>query len=213
MDVAKVLPGTVRFEGCDISTTFFPEEHPPNVHFSVASVTQLPAEWTSQFDFVNERLLIAALLAEEWPQMISEMFRVLKPGGSVQLVELNPYWPRGAGRSACEQAEALHETGHKKRGLARDCALRIPGWLEQAGFTDIRADGKNSPMGKKWGKTGVLGSNSLGVAFENMRGAFVREGLVTEEKYDELMEKVRKEFDDCDSMNFVFQVICARKPL
>ena len=102
MDLAKEVPESANLYGVDIFGGNFPKSPPPNVHFSVNSVTKLPDEWSDTFDFVHERVLGMGLLSDEWPSAVREMYRVTKPGGSIQLCEhvaqaknLGAAWARG----------------------------------------------------------------------------------------------------------------------
>ncbi|KAH9841078.1 uncharacterized protein C8Q71DRAFT_743255 [Rhodofomes roseus] len=49
---------------------------------------------TGRFKLVHQRLLIAALRSWEWTVALREIFRVLQPGGWVQLGEVGP-WKAG----------------------------------------------------------------------------------------------------------------------
>jgi ubiquinone/menaquinone biosynthesis C-methylase UbiE len=60
---------------------------PKNVRFDLLNVLNgLPYEDNS-FDMIHMRLMIVALRANEWEQVLTEIRRVLKPGGLLQLVE------------------------------------------------------------------------------------------------------------------------------
>ncbi len=87
--MAKEVPESVQVFGADVSSANFPSSAPSNVTMTIASTTSLPEEWKGQFDLVHQRLLLAALRSEQWPVVLSEMYRVLKPGGAVQLVEFD----------------------------------------------------------------------------------------------------------------------------
>ena len=71
----------------DIEPRLFPTSHPKNIEFRVESVTQLPSDWSNSFSLVHQRLLLAALQIPEWPTALGEIYRVLRPGGWVQLAE------------------------------------------------------------------------------------------------------------------------------
>lgn len=72
IDMADMFPTTIR---------------PENVTFQLCNILDgLPYE-DNTFDFVHMRQLIVALRAKEWPAVLNEIYRVLKPGGLVQLVE------------------------------------------------------------------------------------------------------------------------------
>lgn len=69
---------------CDIFPTNI---RPPNVSFQVGNVLERLPFADHSFDLVNLRLFIIALKREEWPILIKEAYRILKPGGYVQMVE------------------------------------------------------------------------------------------------------------------------------
>jgi len=87
MDLAQSVPSSLELYGSDVSAYHFPQTHPANVHFVEASSTNFSEEWTGKFDVVNQHLLVPALLAKEWPVVLSEVLRVLKPGGYAQFAE------------------------------------------------------------------------------------------------------------------------------
>jgi SAM-dependent methyltransferase len=41
------------------------------------------------FDYIHQRLLVTALTSEDWNNVLKELFRVLKPGGYIELAELS----------------------------------------------------------------------------------------------------------------------------
>ncbi|KAK7056252.1 hypothetical protein VNI00_002804 [Paramarasmius palmivorus] len=60
LSLAKELP----FHAVDLAPSLWrPSETPPNVHYTVSSVTSLPKEWDSKFDFVHQSLLSGSLKA------------------------------------------------------------------------------------------------------------------------------------------------------
>lgn len=72
LDMADMFPTTIR---------------PENVTFQQHNLLDgLPYD-DNTFDFVHMRQLIVALRASEWPAILVEIRRVLKPGGLVQLME------------------------------------------------------------------------------------------------------------------------------
>ncbi|CAO3598319.1 unnamed protein product [Absidia cylindrospora] len=72
LDMADMFPTTIR---------------PQNVNFDLHNALEgLPYE-NNTFDLVHMRLLIAAWRLDEWAFVLKEIYRVLKPGGYVQLVE------------------------------------------------------------------------------------------------------------------------------
>ncbi|KAI8384566.1 S-adenosyl-L-methionine-dependent methyltransferase [Radiomyces spectabilis] len=73
--------------GIDMADMFPTMIRPENVKFELANVLNGIPYPDNTFDFVHMRLLIAAFREHEWPLVIAEIFRVLKPNGLVQLME------------------------------------------------------------------------------------------------------------------------------
>ncbi|OBZ82699.1 Demethylmenaquinone methyltransferase [Choanephora cucurbitarum] len=73
--------------GSDVSDMFPTTIRPENVQFELYNVIQGLPYPDNTFDLVHMRLLITALGQADWTFVIAEIFRVLKPGGLVELVE------------------------------------------------------------------------------------------------------------------------------
>lgn len=73
--------------GLDMADMFPTAIRPENVKFDLHNIVNGLPYPDNTFDYVNMRLLIVSLKTTEWPMVIAEIFRVLKPGGLVQLVE------------------------------------------------------------------------------------------------------------------------------
>ncbi|GAA5806837.1 hypothetical protein MFLAVUS_000185 [Mucor flavus] len=86
MDVATEYP-SVEFIGVDMCDVFPTNIRPPNVSFQVGNVLERLPFADNSFDIVNTRLFIIALKREEWSTLIKEAYRILKPGGFLQMVE------------------------------------------------------------------------------------------------------------------------------
>ncbi|KAI9010402.1 S-adenosyl-L-methionine-dependent methyltransferase [Phycomyces nitens] len=86
MDMAIDYPNA-RVTGLDIMDMFPAMIRPENVTFELANVLDGIPYPDSSFDFVHMRLMISAFRKEEWPFVITEIRRVLKPGGLAQFFE------------------------------------------------------------------------------------------------------------------------------
>ncbi|RUS19654.1 S-adenosyl-L-methionine-dependent methyltransferase, partial [Endogone sp. FLAS-F59071] len=85
LDLATEHP-QVEFVGIDIANMFPETIRPANVDFVKANVLEgLPFD--EEFDLVQMRNMDMAFLETEWPEVIREIYRVLKPGGYIQLME------------------------------------------------------------------------------------------------------------------------------
>lgn len=76
-----------KITGLDMADMFPTTIRPENVKFELHNILNGLPYPDQTFDYVHMRLLITGLRTEEWPIVIAEIHRVLKPGGLVQLVE------------------------------------------------------------------------------------------------------------------------------
>ncbi|KAI8991356.1 S-adenosyl-L-methionine-dependent methyltransferase [Mycotypha africana] len=86
MDMAIDYPH-FQFIGVDMADMFPTAIRPENVKFQLQNILQGLPFPDNTFDFVHMRLLIIAFQKKDWPWVLSEIYRVLKPGGIVQLME------------------------------------------------------------------------------------------------------------------------------
>lgn len=211
MDIASRLPPTAVIHGIDIEGRLFPRDHPPNVSFSTRSVTELPKEWSGKFDYVHQRLLVAALTHMEWPKALSEIFRVLSPGGWIQISEVGKW----RGGSATERHINLLHDLFQARNLLIDVSSILPELLHEAGFVDIRTEKRTIPLGSWAGRLGAdARENFIGV-FRGMKTPVLLAGglgyVGSEEDFDVMLDDVEKEWDEGKDSEIEFYSFYARK--
>ncbi len=68
----------------------------PNTAFQVADVTA-PLPFADQsFDLINARFLQGLMRPQEWPRLVKECWRLLRPGGLLRLTEAEPWLTNSA---------------------------------------------------------------------------------------------------------------------
>ncbi len=148
LDVAHHYP-EMEVTGIDISTSMISYAQAyaqvrqlPNAHFQVMNAVH-PLDFPDgSFDLVNARTIAGFLYPENWPSLIAECQRVLRPGGILRLTEL--------------------EWGFSnKPGLETFCAL-----FNQA---LARAGRSFSPTGRHIGVTPMLGRLLWTAGFQAIR--------------------------------------------
>jgi SAM-dependent methyltransferase len=89
-----MLENGIHVIGVDISTNVIryaqaqAKEHNLPVDFSVLNVHQHPLPFAdATFDLINARLIFAFMTPEKWPLLLSECWRIVKPGGYIRLTE------------------------------------------------------------------------------------------------------------------------------
>lgn len=177
------------------------------------SVTKLPAEWTNKFTVVHQRLLIAALRELEWPQAISEIYRVLKPGGWVQLFELESGI---SGPAIAKHFEMIYRLSDIQGTMWRNITKRLPDFLKESGFINLHQDPRRTPVGAWAGKDGVVGKKNLLGALRGMKAPILKNGglglVSSEAEYDKLLEEVSEESEAIEGSGLTWVMFWAQKP-
>ncbi|KIK61405.1 hypothetical protein GYMLUDRAFT_42989 [Collybiopsis luxurians FD-317 M1] len=204
----------IKIECIDISDKQFPGKYPSNIHFSLHSVTDLPAEWSSRFSYAHQRLLITAMNDSLWHKTISELFRVLEPGGWVELVEIEGKDRHFDVGPHSAKLQALVLKMYAAKGCIGDLAVYLPPLLEEAGFLDVRCEARDVTIGRS-GECGYR-STEFRDLWQGMKSSVLKGsgfGLVeTEQEFEELLQESMHEWDNSNKATSTFYTIVARKP-
>jgi hypothetical protein len=142
------------------------------------------------FDFVHQRLLVGAIPAMRWPEVIVEQVRVTRPGGWVELVEAAPPPDGGpALRALCEWLVAACD----KRGLDAVVGPKIGGMLQAAGLQEVRHQEVALPIGRYGGRLGALTETNLISFLGSLRGLILSYGLTDDQGFDAALTAARQE--------------------
>ncbi|KAJ3992946.1 hypothetical protein F5050DRAFT_1578617 [Lentinula boryana] len=221
---------TVDMECIDISSKQFPAMRPPEMRFSIGTITQLPSEWTDRFHYIHQRLLVAAMNDSLWRSAILELIRVIRPGGWVELFEIEMEtlgWGIGP-RS--KQLCTLIQNMNAEKGVIGDLSFYLPASLKGAGFSDVRCvtrhvsiGGELGYDGKEYGEASDNEDNrKKGYSSEEwrdiwmgMKGPVIRGGgygiVNSEEEYQALLEDSLLEWKISREAYTTFYTILARK--
>ncbi|KAJ7362556.1 S-adenosyl-L-methionine-dependent methyltransferase [Mycena albidolilacea] len=218
LDFAQSVDPAVHILGIDIASRLFPVSPPQNVAFQVGSVTNLPPDWTDTFTLVHQRLLMLALQIPEWTQALREIYRVLRPGGWVQLGESIAWFEGEYPDKPCmEKLVSLYRSLTKSRNLYIDCASHMPALLKEIGFIDIQAEERPLLMGKWAGADGVANATTNVGVFRGIKTPVLEAGgygkVTTESEYDALVEGLEKEWEEIPGTKKEFVMFWARKPI
>ena len=213
LEFASEVSANVQIDGIDIASRLFPRTYPANVALYIHSITSLPAAWDSRFVYVHQRLLIAALTTHMWKSAVSEIFRVLRPGGWVELYEMGK--PPRVGPYSTKMGSMLDALWDQK-GLIWDHDHKLPVILAEVGFTQIQVDRRGLPMGHSAGQCGIDGNKDLMDIMYGMKTPVLKAGgfgcVTTEAEYGEVVAKTGEEWYENNAVEDTFTII-ARKPL
>lgn len=125
---------------------------PPNVKFEVDDCEE---PWTFQqpFDFIHSRYMAAAI--KDWPKLARQCFEHTTPGGycEFQDFDLQYYSEDGSMTPEAPITDWVNTLLKASRDFGNDPhpGSKLGGWLEDAGFVDVRAEKFLVPIGP-WAK-------------------------------------------------------------
>lgn len=154
---------------------------------------------------------MSALRRIEWPIALSEIYRVVRPGGWVQLGEYGAL----QGGPFTERHMRMQREVYKLRGLDRDITRDLPALLKASGFTNINEEKRLIPVGVWAGRLGEDGRD-MSIAYTRAirtnvlkeRGEFAQ----SEDEYDRTVDSLAKEWDDTKGAGYEFYIFYAQRP-
>lgn len=218
MGLAQIFPPTVSLTGIDIQTRLFPVHHPSNVTFLHRSVTDLPKSWSNTFKLVHQRLLTTALTADQWKSALSEAYRVLVPGGWIQLLETGPEIKACSGPNMKRIVDSQHKV-YSMRGLVPNIQHILGELLSEAGFINVthtqdvglpKPDAQDVEEEEREHRATAL--SFLAAA---KQGLLTTGNFESEEDFDRVLEGMEKEWASWPSSKGCLRhwsFACAQKP-
>ncbi|KAJ6447126.1 hypothetical protein O9K51_01901 [Purpureocillium lavendulum] len=142
VDVAERFPES-EVLGIDISPHMIPEELPENLEIQIDDLNGRFTFPTDHFDVVHSRLMAGGIHANRWRSYVQDMFRVLKPGGWCQMVEI--YFNAQSDNGTLERGEYMFRSA---QGCTADSRLAqsTPFPAGQACFTEVESRLLTLPM-------------------------------------------------------------------
>ncbi|KAH8552861.1 S-adenosyl-L-methionine-dependent methyltransferase [Umbelopsis sp. PMI_123] len=145
LDLATSHPNS-KFVGVDIVDMFPSAIKPPNTEFHVASILDgLPMFSDNSFDLVQMRLFAAVLKKDQWVQTLTELKRVCRPGGIIQLVEIDY---KVTGNQFVNTFTTKLVNIMASRGQDGQVAKRLAPLLSEVGFINPQTD--HRPIAGGW---------------------------------------------------------------
>ncbi|RUS13615.1 S-adenosyl-L-methionine-dependent methyltransferase [Endogone sp. FLAS-F59071] len=196
-----------RFLGLD-SSELFPKWNstPPNCRFQTHDIAVQPLAFPdAEFDFIFRGASAPVRTAAQWAAVLAEAYRVLKPGGYVELVEIDVK-VKGVGEFAARwfglqsYIKFNHLPSYPDKSIATSRSIdprvfrRLPTLLSDAGLTVTLQETFNVPVGQWGGYIGESWAMDLEASARGLRVAFAREGGVAGPEFDALLEGLVDEY-------------------
>jgi SAM-dependent methyltransferase len=153
IDMAQQFP-QAHIIGVDIALTSLPSILPSTSLFSQADVLQGLPFPNQLFDFTHQRLLVFAIPAPRWPEVVRELVRVTRPQGWIELLEVGTAI-QNAGPATERLLSWLRETA-LALGIELTMVTQLGDLLKQAGCQAVEVQDIPVPLGSWAGRSGEM---------------------------------------------------------
>ncbi|KAF9952398.1 hypothetical protein BGZ70_000611 [Mortierella alpina] len=196
--------------GIDMSAVFPTTIIPGNCRFMQHNILQRFPFPDNTFDFVYQRLLIAGLTPKDWPRVLSELERVTKPGGWIELVEVDGV----GGNNGPYTAKIWNWVDRALATRGINCQVgRDPGlvsFMECAQIVNIKQDVLRLPTGHHGGKIGVLLKENEHSFWNAITPMIIHGAGVDQDEYEEAIRISAEEVEVYKSYH-IFYVVTGQK--
>ncbi|KAM0431680.1 hypothetical protein ACHAQK_009997 [Fusarium lateritium] len=187
--------------GTDLVTDLFPNPRPEGIEFIKQSITEAwPTEWHESFDLVHQRQVLGFCGDFSLEQAVANLCGLAKPGGWVELVELD------CDQSTLEEGTAAHEFFRlleqiwKIKKMGGNFGPNLKEWMENAGLEDVQVDILHCNVGAKakpeLKEASINGAGGAGPMIVAMARTLPELEGFTSEQLDTLATRVRKELSE-----------------
>ncbi|KAJ3278604.1 hypothetical protein HK104_002176 [Borealophlyctis nickersoniae] len=193
IDMAREYP-TVEFTATDSNPAMLPTNIPPNLRMHQHEVTQPIPYPTGTFDYVHTRNMILSLRTDDWPKVIKELARVVKPGGYIEFCE--PEWRKSGISPAVDQITATFNDMIASRGADVNIANHIGSLVAACPLlTDVHQEIRTFPHYDNPGNAVLdrlarFGRQDIVKGIEALKPLLVARGQMSLEDFDAALEKV-----------------------
>ncbi|KAH7869840.1 S-adenosyl-L-methionine-dependent methyltransferase [Lentinula edodes] len=206
-------------ECIDISRDQFPTQVPSSVHFSLRSILDVPLEWSDQFTFVHQRLLVAALPRPLWHKALHQIYRVLKPGGWLELVESHAKIRKFVVGPNSKNLALISDRMFESKDFVGDTEVYLPPVMREMGFVDVRCEGRDVPISNSRSVVDDDGLDRVQIWYDlwkGFKGSILAGGgygiVSSEEEYESLLLACKDEWNNSTEAYTTYWTIFAKKP-
>ncbi|ORY98921.1 hypothetical protein BCR43DRAFT_488413 [Syncephalastrum racemosum] len=165
------------------------------------------------FDIVYQSQANFSYTPSDWKYVLSELLRVTKPGGYIQLIENDLYFNL-LGPVASSWQDRFLSAFSEKLGVQPHIARQLPEILVETGWVDIESRHVSIPLGN-WGlDIGILWQQNLEAFVQAVRPGMSEAMDISFSQYKEMWSAISEELerDDCKAFSNV-HAAWARKPV
>lgn len=209
-----VSPGMVRYADARARSQCL-----PNVTFGVMDITRPLYFFDGTFDLVHARFLAAVLKRDAWEPFFHECFRLLRPGGWLQLSECDDAGQTNspAYNTLCRHLFGLMQRrgyGFPTTGEDLGLSTPLPRLLLEVGFEAQYLRLTRIEFSSAHKEAWAVMKDNARIVFEEVKPLLLSEKVLTEQEYDQLVQQMFIErYQDSFAGTWIVTTWRVHKPL
>jgi SAM-dependent methyltransferase len=207
VEMARLFP-QAHLVGVDISAASLEHASSAACTFCLADILKGLPFPDQQFDYVHQRLLVAAIPAANWPGVIRELVRVTRPGGWVELLEIG-VTVQQAGPETIRLLAWMVEKS-QERGFDMYRISQLGEMLAQEGLEAIECHEIPVPLGDWAGRVGAMFKADVLSAFDALKGSYCAQANVPLEQFEAIITHVAQEWEQYHA-SYVFHAAYGKR--
>lgn len=179
------------------------------------------SRWGQAFSWSRSNFVVNTIQTQDYPRIIAEIGRVLRPGGLFLSGEwslsprFHPSVQNATDVPALSRFHATLTSALQSRGIA-PVFSRVPGWLQESAlFTEISVQNFSVPVGS-WPANPQLkrlgrANRKAFIIFIESTKSLLREFGMSEQNVEEMYEAVKDEIGITEGLITIYQAVHARR--
>ena len=217
LDMASRWPKT-NFTGIDVSNRMLQyanllamAETSRNVAFKQMDAT-MPLDFPdNSFDLIHGRLMNAFLTTEKWPSVLREVYRVLRPGGRILLIDYEVGYSNSAAfetlSSFLTQAGTAVGRSFSPTGRSSGISAVLKKLVRNAQFTEVQHQVIGLEFTHERPDEFALWLEDTLLMANTFRPFVLRAGVTTEEEMEVLFTQMMKDMSQPDFSAMTFEIV------
>lgn len=209
IEMAKHFP-QAHILGVDIALTSLPDPLPANCLFLQANILKGLPFPDKQFDYTHQRLLVAGIPANDWPAVVSELVRVTRPGGWIELLEIGDTI-QNAGPATRKLLKWM-TTISKELGFDMRVLPQLGDFLWKAGCDPVESQDIPVPLGDWAGTMGHKLKTDVLHGYSALKDVYCPRSNTSPEAFDAMLQDALVEWES-NRASYVFHACYGRRRL
>ncbi|KAI7889810.1 S-adenosyl-L-methionine-dependent methyltransferase [Mucor mucedo] len=201
--------------GLDLRPPAEQQGKPKNLNYLEADITETWPLESGSVDYIFQRAMGGSIQKSQWSHVLGEMLRVLKPGGTIELLEAD-LWHHNPG-PVQRAFDEFYQNQCTESGLDFAFTEVIEKDLFSIGFGELDHRTLDIPIGE-WPQDselkqfGFINKEIQKAFLRNRKNFYVSKWGITPEDYDLAVQEVMTEFEEYNGFSR-FNCWIAKKPM